>query len=78
MLNNLMILGYMGIMKQENKLEEGWEDQFSKDLDMFIVACLKKHSIHGSLTKSEMVAWFKSRVEFLDRHYQCPPIEAEI
>lgn len=63
-------------MKQENKLEEGWEGQFSKDLDKFIVACLKEHSIHGSLTKSEMVNWFRSRVDFLDRHCR-DPIEAE-
>lgn len=62
-------------LPQENKLPDEWHEQFSKDLDKFIVACLKKYSIHGSLTKTEMVNWFRSRVDFLDRHYNNQEIE---
>lgn len=46
-------------------LDRDWEDQFMKDLHVFIKACLKDECKTGSLTKTQMIDWFKSQVIYV-------------
>ena len=57
-----------GSGKQKFDYENG---NFERNLDNFILACLKDYSTSGSLTKKELVEWFSSRIESAIEDFKC-------
>ena len=41
-------------------------EKFEQMLNKFILACLKEHSKKGSMTKTELINWFKGNIERVD------------